>query len=919
MASEYWEDVRRLQDDWGFLPMPCPPKQVDESGKVKHDGKHPDVYWTDYREAPPSPGETESWFPSGTTVWSLMGPITGWVALDTDNAAGEMLWRERLGPLLDQTTCVRTRRGFHYFFTVPKGSVFPRWTWLDDREAKQLDAHFDVIGHGYGIVLPPSAFPDGPADDGRTHYEWVRGPEFAQDAPAILHKPKKEPSRATNSSGRSTLASLLSDRPTEGGRNNWHNRVSGHFAKLIPYEDGFLALAAALNDSLQLPLDEAELLKTWEQAWKSENEKGVLGSEASGFLSSDGKRVFTVVRTKDGEDKQSDVPYPWINGDVRVTGVNEDDKGGRAYEVLITREDGTIVSDIVKPGVLAARAETWLAGFGLSVMVPPTGKTDVSGKTPTGARLIRFFESQKPPRFRTVPCLGWNAESGTFLTDRGVILGEPGELALSPFNGYRPDPMITENELVSVQYGFSATENEAIEVLREVMHFHHEDFTAVFASFCVASVLKGNLEPFTNVWPYPAVAAPSGSGKSSGFIPMIQQLIGRKGKAGTFTKAAARDELGAHRCLPAWIDDPDDLGAVKELLRLCASDGSAKRKGGVDFTKNIVTNLVQTPIITAEAINLGDQKAYADRMISLTLESPVNRRSRHDATLPQINDIDDLRAKYGGDLSCLSGHVVSRILQERFSCTPERFREYRAAHPGRHADKMAILKMGAHVLGTILGSGYGWVEARVDQWIAAQEYDPNANRFTQKLVPDALTLLGSHFKPEHWEGQAPTPVLVRADKNGVLALWVSTRNLAIWWSLHTKGRIEERTDTEEAINQQADALGMKGARAGELNIDFVKANYQTVTGSKTNAVYRRLPDSVGQRIIARLGIEDPAGGSGAPAGGQRSARRGGSYPTGGSVPTPQSSVPTPQSDYPKRLSTETVTKMRALRDPQQEP
>lgn len=894
-----WEEIRRLQDEYGFIPLPCPAEAGD-------DGKHPYVDWTDYRETPPSPRETKAWFHNPRVgVWTVLGPLTGWVNLDTDNEAGEALWRSRIGDLMDRTTCVRTRKGYHYYFTLVEGEKFNTWNWRSDPEAKELGAHFDVLGHGNGAMLPPSYFPDGPADDGREQYEWVRGPECALPLPPELQKPSKRTQKVPGEhGGRSTLAGLLADPPAEGGRNNWHNKVSGHLAKLMPFEDGFLALAKLVNYGTPQPLDDEELVKTWKSAWSAEKDKGHMGTADTGWLSSDGRKLYTVVRTKDDDDRTADQPYPFINGDIRVTGVNEGTDGTRAYEVVITREDGTQATDVVKPERLATGAARWLGGFGMSAMAPPSGKTDVAGKAGVGDRLIRFFESQKPPRFKTVQCLGWNAETEMFLTHTGAILGIPGETGLSPFNGVRPDPSIIEHELISVRYGFDADEQEALDVLREVMHFHFEDFTAVFASFCVASVLKGQMEPLTNVWPYPIVEAPSGSSKSSGFIPMIQQLIGRKGKAGTFTKAAARDALGAHRGLPEWIDDPDDLTAVKELLRLCSSEGTSKRKGGIDFRKNIVTELVQTPIITAESVNLLDQKAYADRAISLTLKSPQTRVSRHSPQRPQIDDIDDLRAKYHGDLSCLAGHVVSAILQRRSLVTSQRFREYRSGHPGRHADKLAILKMGAFVLVDILGPEYNWIITNVDAWINGQEYDPNANRLTRKLVPDALTLLGAKSRPEHWEGQAPTPVLVKRDKHGVLALWVNLRHLAMWWHAHTKGRIEERTDTEEALTQQADALGMKGARQGEINVDFLKANYKATTGSMTNAVYRRLPDSVGERIIGTLGIQDPA---------QEHPRSGAE---GGGVPSARQGVPSASKGTKPMLDPSTVSRLRSLRDPQ---
>jgi hypothetical protein len=435
----------------------------------------------------------------------------------------------------------------------------------------------------------------------------------------------------------------------------------------------------------------------------------------------------------------------------------------------------------------------------------------------------------------------------------------PGETGVSPFRGVRPDPAIKENELVNCNYGFEADEDTAREILGEVMQFHFPQFTAVVGSFMVACVLKGQLDRLTDVWPYPIIEAASGAAKSNGFMPMIQQLMGRKGRSSVFTESAMKSALASHRCLPEWIDDPNDVKKLAEVLRLCSSKGGSTKKGGADWKKNEKLVFVTTPIVTAESLGILDQKAYADRAISLNPEKPNHRRSVHDSTKYQIDDIKDLEIRYEDEMSCLAGHVVSMILQRRHMANPTAFREFKTGHSGRHADKLAILLVGASVLVDILGPDFDWIFKEVDAWTKAQVYNENDNRLTKTIIRQYIAQNPPGERPTYLDKwQVYSPVILTNDKDGKEALWVNVQNLAIWWDKSNFGRIEERTDTEEAMRGQIKALGMKSKSSKDPNagkdLDWTWPNvYKIIDGKptslRTKTLFLRLPDEITSLLL----------------------------------------------------------------------
>lgn len=802
------------------MPLPCLPGE-----------KHPYVQWTDYRDTPPSPEETLAWFPHERIgAWAPMGPLTGWMALDTDNAEGEALWRERLGDdLLDSTTCVRTRKGFHYWFRIPKDQAFPRWIHENDPEAMERGAAFDVIGNGYGVMLPPSYFADGPSEDGREAYEWVRGPECAKPAPAALRRPSKGSggkSRATaHAQAGSTLASLLANPPKAGLglRNNWHNKVSGHMAKLIPYEDAYFVMCGVVNNYLPTPMDDDEAVKTWRSAWSAEQDKGAKGKESSGWLSSDGRTLFQMISVPDG-DKQVQRPVPWLNGDIAITGVIVGKDYGRSYVVNIHPHNRTPVSDVVKSNVLGSTQETkrWMARHGLSTTPPPLGVRDLANGADPGGRLIRYFEDQQPEEHQSVGHLGWHEGVG-FVTHEGIITEE----GMRPFNGIIPDPALRES--APYVYGMGP-EDKAKEILSDILSFQEPWVAAVFGSWWIMCFLKGQVMAQTGHFPYMIIEAASESGKTRGMFSLLRTLAGTT-QHGTGTKASIRDSMGVHRSGIVHVDDAQSMEHLEELLREAPGEGSWTKKDQ-DNRTNVNIKLVAPVMVSGEALSLRDEKAHRDRSVLIEgVPSPKSRMSRHDPTVPQIDDVMKMMRL---DLSEYSGTIVMLALRQASIC--DRIKELRGPS-GRHNEVMAIVKAGAVVLDEILERE--WAVPLVDLWASSQEDLGAENTIVTKVLPWALL----ESKSDLWGKIHP---MYYGFVDGPDGMWMHVPTLATLWQKELGQRRKvDRLDSPEAFIAQLKAM---------------KAEFkQKSIGGKKPKCWR-VPDTYRKAVYAYAGLEiDDAG------------------------------------------------------------
>lgn len=810
--NEYIADIRRLQDEFGLMPLPC------LAGE-----KHPYIKWTKRKGTPPSPEETSTWFATRDIgLWSPMGPEIGWVILDIDNDEGGVLWRERLGDLLDQTATVRTRKGLHHYFTIPTDAVFPPWTWEHEEEAKGRNARFEVLSKGYGVMLPPSLFPDGPADDGRTMYEWVRGPEHALPAPTALRKPSqglKRPARGAVAQARSTLAGLLDSPAQEGGRNNWHTEVAGHLARMVPYEDGFLALAKLVNLGTPLPLDEGELLKTWSSVWNTEQTKGPQGNDTTGWLSSDGSRMFCVVRMTEGDAKVKR-PTPWLNGDIRVTGVVLSADNSRSYQVVVHRTGGVPVIDLVKASTLGSPAETkrWLARHGMSVEPVPVSSTDMSNGMEPGARLIRYFESHQLEPKTTVSHLGWHDNIG-FVCHEGVITAE----------GLRVDvPVMPEPDLkerAPYTYGMGDVETTK-EILAEILDYQEPWVAAVFGSWWIMTFLKGQVMTHTAHFPYMIIEAASEAGKTRGMFSLLRTLSGTT-QHGTGTKASIRDSIGANRSGVVHVDDPDSVDHLAELLREAPGEGTWTKKDN-DNKTTVNLKLVAPIMISGESIDLRSEKAHRDRSVEITgVPSPKTRMSLKDPSRPQIDDVMAMMAR---DLTAYSGTMVMLALQQGHWV--DRIKELRGA-AGRHNEVMAIVRTGARVLDGILERS--WAVPLVDAWADQQVDLGSENTLVTKVLP--WVLLESHGA--NWTSSHPGYFGFLDDRTG---MWLHAETIAALYQKEIRSRGKtDRLDSVDALIAQ-----LKDMKA--------ESKQKKINGKNRKAWW--LPDNFRQAVWAHAGLVD---------------------------------------------------------------
>lgn len=813
MTAPY-EDARQLAA-WGFTVYPA-----------KHQGKMPVVPWKQYLTS----GTTErleGWFSRGEplNMWIACGRPSRCVVLDIDSDEAHTYWQAKMGELLDATTCVRTAKGWHYYFTIDDDQAVPSWSHHDAATGLQWDVRAD----GTGVIVPPSVHESGHV------YEWVRDPDHMQPMPDLLRGPggHGDLPDVDIAPVRSMLSQLLSNPPDEGGRNVWMSRVAGHYAKQYRGQrDAYEVQCRLANTLCSPPLDDDELAKTLESIWAKENAKPDQEvaqqslDQDCGWLLSAKDHLLTLVTVKDADGNSTQDLRQWGNFDLRALGVVEDGDALRTYDVEIHRKrTGDVRNDLLPAQVLAdsRRMRAWLAQHGVNLTTP--AEREVGAKMAWTDRLQAYIESQNPPRFQVVNSLGWHGDG--FIVHEGVIRDD----GMHGFDGVKPNPLL--RKLGDWRYGVVEVD-EARRVLNEVLTFHHPIVASVFGAWWAACLLKPQIQQRSSQFPIMGLEAPSESGKTTGMFSKLIQLAGNGQGQTMYTPAALRDALGSHRSGIVWIDDEDSLDHLTRLFRSATGEGSMTKKGE-DNTGSVTAHLVAPLLISGEALGLDDQKALRDRTISLEVPSPTDRMSLHDPSRPQWDDIVELGRTYP-DLTVMAGTIVQLALQQ--AALVEQLPSLKGdGH--RFGDKMATLRLGARILAGMTGDD-AHVQ-RVDEWVACQEDTGAENALTLEIIPTALAMLGM---PDHvaapMHGEPGTPVFYRADGD-LAGVWVNTMHLAEWWRLHKRGKVEQRVASRAALNAQLKALGgtERSIRARVNGYD----NYRPM--------YRRLPDEVGVGCVAR--------------------------------------------------------------------
>jgi hypothetical protein len=113
------EHIRRLRA-LGISLIPLQPRSKIPDGNVLGDDGKPT--WKPYQTTPPIDSDYERWFGNGVNrnAGILLGPISGFVVIETDSRAGEDWAQARLPPTPMRT---RSARGIHRFYRLPD----PAW------------------------------------------------------------------------------------------------------------------------------------------------------------------------------------------------------------------------------------------------------------------------------------------------------------------------------------------------------------------------------------------------------------------------------------------------------------------------------------------------------------------------------------------------------------------------------------------------------------------------------------------------------------------------------------------------------------------------------------------------------------------------------------------------------------------------
>jgi hypothetical protein len=148
--------------------------------------------------------------------------------------------------------------------------------------------------------------------------------------------------------------------------------------------------------------------------------------------------------------------------------------------------------------------------------------------------------------------------------------------------------------------------------------------------------------------------------------------------------------------------------------------------------------------------------------------------------------------------------------------------EARKGH-GRNGDKLAVLRAGAMLLDSLVGhpeawEGHGEHYRRVDRWCTAGEQVlEQDNALTIKILPWALSVFNFPDSSDRIESGRYQGLIVPAfikgdheatetlDGGGVEILYSPTA-LFEAWSRERAGRIDTRTESQQALGQQSQAL-----------------------------------------------------------------------------------------------------------------
>lgn len=834
----------------------------------KSPGKHPRTK-NGSMEASTDPGQIKLWW----TKWGQLGrlnfgqTLAGRAVVDIDvweGKPGAQTWEALVaehGPsetleYADATLTYRTGRGgTQYVYRLPEGE-----------QGGKADGYGNTLGVAVDFKTGPNAYVMVPGSKTVDVYTVTVATTAAElpDWIATLAREKAKKTamidgKTVTVTGGSLLAELILMDPDDPRRgNNWLASLAGHYAKLYrDKKDLFLAHCILMNGMSAEPIGAADFEKTTESIWASEQSKKMDASEHTGWLISGGDHILVDMRPKE------DAPQPpdsFADFDIRAVGlVAEPGKRGRSYDVVITRQrDGEQFSEVVEADTLVdfRKLAIWLAEVaGVSVAMPARAVGDMSAST----RLLRYLENQKPPVSVLVGQIGWQPQQQQFLTPNGVI--KPGASGLVPFEGVRPRPKLPGFDRYKPPFLYDFAPggvNELREVIKEVLSFHDRIALTSLMSWALMTVIKAEIREKGKiaVFPFFAIEAVSGSGKTTGAVKMIGELTGYAQGDIKPTPADLRDKLAAFRSGFLHMDDPDDLKRYGELLRVAATEGTMTKRQ--DSEHSMSAWMTGGLLITGEGLGISNQKALLDRTLTVDLPSTKGQRD--------YGFVKELWSRYDGTLTNVAGTLVAEVLRH-VDEIPAMVASLRLG-TGRRADGYGVVRAGARVLDWLLDPAGDWGKAKagkgasatlVDAWVISQEKgapDEAEDFLTLTVLPWAFRQFGSGadiIDPDlRYKGYAPKvwPVKLRNEQMDDARgkepyppgphIYFNASELCEVWALKEGKNDETRLINANSVSRQASALDLmkRSVKLGGAG----QARYWVISGELAQAIIDRSED-----------------------------------------------------------------------------
>ncbi|MEM7815483.1 MAG: bifunctional DNA primase/polymerase, partial [Candidatus Aenigmatarchaeota archaeon] len=241
---------------WPVIPVHTIDSRGNCSCKNPHctaPGKHPATPHG-YRDATVDAERIKRLFENRD--WNI-GIATGerFCALDLDdNSEAAWVALDQLTGGIPNTMIARTRRGFHFYFSVEEGLVPSRVLSNNPR--------IELIGLGRFVIVPPSQYK-----------EWLNYVEPRPIPERILKIPPVREQR-------SKIEQVIRGVP-EGFRNVTATQVAGKLLGCFPTEDWHIAwiLLEAWNEKNRPPLSKKELKTVFDKIAKREMKKGLKHKE----------------------------------------------------------------------------------------------------------------------------------------------------------------------------------------------------------------------------------------------------------------------------------------------------------------------------------------------------------------------------------------------------------------------------------------------------------------------------------------------------------------------------------------------------------------------------------------------------------------------------------------------------------------